>query len=67
MMWNFKADLDFDAKGLSYGSYAEAWQGIGFIYPLIGLIVFILPICLVTTPEECYKDKKICFDEDDPE
>jgi len=65
MMWNFKADLDFDEFGRSYGSYHPAWQVIGFIYPLIGLIVFIVPIFVVTTPEECYKDTKITFDEEE--
>lgn len=28
------------------------WQIVGFIYPLIGLICFLVPICIVTTPEE---------------
>jgi hypothetical protein len=28
------------------------WQIVGFIYPLIGLICFLIPICIVTTPEE---------------
>lgn len=35
-----------------YGKYNDMWQLVGFIYPLIGLICFIVPICVVTTPEE---------------
>jgi len=35
-----------------YGKYNDMWQIVGFIYPLIGLICFLVPICVVTTPEE---------------
>lgn len=51
MMWNFKADITFE-DGKGYGAYHSMWQVVGFIYPLIGLICFIVPICIVTTPEK---------------
>merc|ERR1712167_330574 len=51
MMWNFKADITL-SNGKGYGSYHDMWQIVGFIYPLIGLICFLVPICIVTTPEE---------------
>jgi len=51
MMWNFKADITFK-NGLGYGSYHSMWQVVGFIYPLVGLVCFIVPICIVTTPEK---------------
>lgn len=51
MMWNFKADITF-TNGLGYGAYHSMWQVVGFIYPLIGLVCFIVPICIVTTPEK---------------
>jgi len=35
-----------------YGKYHDMWQIVGFIYPLVGLICFLVPICIVTTPEE---------------
>lgn len=51
MMWNFKADITLsDGKG--YGAYHDMWQVVGFIYPLIGLICFFVPICIVSTPED---------------
>lgn len=54
MMWNFKADIDLDEyKG--YGDYHNLWQIVGFIYPLIGLLCFFIPICIVTEPEEKLK------------
>jgi hypothetical protein len=68
MMWNFKADIDVskveesenvfilgeDGEPITrgYGNYHDMWQIVGFIYPLIGLICFLVPICIVTTPEE---------------
>jgi len=67
MMWNFKADInlqyvydndenritnaDGDAITRGYGAYHDLWQLVGFIYPLIGLICFIVPIFVVSTPE----------------
>lgn len=51
MMWNFKADVNL-VDGRGYGDYHDLWQGVGFIYPLIGLLCFLIPICLVTTPEK---------------
>lgn len=56
MMWNFKADINLqltdDGVYRGYGEYNDMWQIVGFIYPLIGLICFLVPICIVTTPEE---------------
>lgn len=56
MMWNFKADIDLSLTdaGLyrGYGEYNDLWQIVGFIYPLVGLICFLVPIFIVTTPEE---------------
>lgn len=51
MMWNFKADITL-SNGKGYGAYHDMWQVVGFIYPLIGLICFFVPICIVTTPED---------------
>ena len=51
MMWNFKADITF-TDGLGYGKYHTLWQIVGFIYPLVGLVCFIVPICIVSTPEK---------------
>lgn len=60
MMWNFKIDIDLvDYRG--YGGYHDMWQVVGFIYPLIGLLCFLIPICIVTTPE----DKLAIKDEND--
>jgi len=54
MMWNFKADINLDEyKG--YGGYHNLWQIVGFIYPLIGLLCFFIPICIVTEPEDKLK------------
>lgn len=50
MMWNFKADIDL-VNYRGYGGYNDMWQAVGFIYPLIGLICFFVPICIVTEPE----------------
>jgi len=45
MMWNFKADLTFDpSTGRSYGNYHVFWQIMGFVFPAIGLVLFIVPI-----------------------
>ena len=45
MMWNFKADLTFDTTtGRSYGNYHVFWQCMGFVFPAIGLVLFIVPI-----------------------
>lgn len=67
MMWNFKADINLQQVMVDdvcvknsadecitrgYGAYHDMWQIVGFIYPLIGLICFLVPICIVTTPEE---------------
>jgi SNF family Na+-dependent transporter len=54
MMWNFKADIDLKPKNgvyRGYGGYHDMWQVVGFIYPLVGLICFLVPIFIVTTPE----------------
>jgi len=51
MMWNFKADIDLDENGKGYGGYNDLWQVVGFIYPLVGLLCFFIPICIVSTPE----------------
>jgi hypothetical protein len=68
MMWNFKADINLQEVDLTetecvkneddecilrgYGGYHDMWQIVGFIYPLIGLICFVVPIAIVKTPEE---------------
>jgi hypothetical protein len=68
MMWNFKADINLQEVDLTetecvknedgecilrgYGGYHDMWQIVGFIYPLIGLICFLVPIFIVKTPEE---------------
>lgn len=52
MMWNFKADINLDAMGKGYGGYNTLWQIVGFIYPLVGLLCFFIPIFIVTTPEK---------------
>jgi hypothetical protein len=56
MMWNFKADITLSG-GYGYGGYNDMWQAVGFIYPLIGLICFFVPICIVTTPEDYLAEK----------
>jgi len=72
MMWNFKADINLqyvkigdqcvtndsgDCITRGYGAYHDMWQIVGFIYPLIGLICFLVPICIVTTPEEALSER----------
>lgn len=66
MMWNFKADINLNVLCTSwsedlvclstisrgYGKYNDLWQIVGFIYPLVGLLCFFIPICIVTTPEK---------------
>lgn len=56
MMWNFKSDIDLkltkDGVYRGYGKYNDMWQVVGFIYPLIGLLCFVIPVCIVTTPEQ---------------
>jgi len=45
MMWNFKSDVTLNAStGRSYGSYHIFWQCMGFVFPAIGLALFIIPI-----------------------
>lgn len=45
MMWNFGGDVDLDkSTGRSYGNYHVFWQVMGFVIPLIGLILFIVPV-----------------------
>lgn len=56
MMWNFKADIDLK-NDRGYGGYHDVWQVVGFIYPLIGLLCFFIPICFVTTPEAALQKK----------
>jgi len=64
MMWNFQADITMDEHGRSYGSYHVFWQLMGFVYPLIGLLCFIIPICLCDKPEKGQPDR-ITFDKEE--
>jgi len=43
-------EIVYDYRG--YGGYHNLWQIVGFIYPLVGLVCFFVPICIVTTPED---------------
>lgn len=50
MMWNFRLDLQAKQVGQTdvyryYGGYHPFWQLMGFIYPLIGLLCFFIPVC----------------------
>lgn len=45
MMWNFSKDIFPDEEGKFYGGYHIFWQGMGFIYPLVGLLCFFVPMC----------------------
>lgn len=45
MMWNFKGDITMDPVTLrSYGNYHPFWQVMGFVYPFVGLLLFIVPV-----------------------
>jgi len=72
MMWNFKADIDLDANGKGYGGYNDLWQVVGFIYPLVGLLCFFIPICIVSKPEAALTGPngerlEVQFDEEEDE
>jgi len=45
MMWNFAQDISPNADGNFYGGYHIFWQCMGFVYPLIGLCCFFIPMC----------------------
>lgn len=62
MMWNFKGDLTLDElTGRGYGNYHAFWQIMGFVYPAIGLILFIVPIFVFCGT----KQEDINFDEEE--
>lgn len=45
MMWNFSQDITPNAEGKFYNGYHLFWQLAGFVYPIIGLFCFFVPVC----------------------
>lgn len=56
LMLSLNADLTLDKNGNGYGGYHIFWQVMGFMFPIIGLICFIVPLFLCTTQEPFSKD-----------
>jgi len=54
MMWNFSADIATDKTGkiIGYGKYHPVWQIMGFLFPLIGLLCFFIPMFMNCAPEK---------------
>lgn len=48
-----------------YGDYHFFWQAIGFIFPISGLLVFILSFIICKEPEPFDHDVDAAFDEND--
>ena len=49
----------------AYGGYHVVWQCMGMIFPLFGLLIFILSFILCNTPEPFDHDVNAAFEEDD--
>jgi len=47
-----------------YGGYHGFWQIMGFLYPIGGLVAFIIPLFVCTTPEPFEHDIEEEFEED---
>lgn len=52
MMRYFRNDLPLKEGETFYGNYHGFWQLMGFLYPLIGIVMFIVCALLCTTREE---------------
>merc|ERR1712060_659030 len=60
IFFSLKGDID-----TPYGGYHIFWQVMGFIYPLAGLLVFILSAIICKEPEPFDHDVDAAFDEND--
>lgn len=58
VMLSLRADLatNDDGEVIGYGGYHIFWQWMGFVYPIGGLLCFIIPAILCTTKEEYEHD-----------
>lgn len=57
MMWNFAGDVaSIKENGRGYSGYNVFWQLMGFLYPLIGLCCFFIPMC--SPPEAETRNRK---------
>jgi hypothetical protein len=53
LMFTLANDLDANAYSHnSYGNYHIFWQIMGFLYPIVGLILFFVPMLFCTQAEE---------------
>ena len=60
IFYSLKNDLDE-----KYGGYHMFWQVMGFIYPIAGILVFVLSAILCKEPEPFSHDVDAAFEEDD--
>jgi len=56
LVWSFKTDI-----GEAYGGYHIFWQIMGFLYPIGGILAFLLPICLCVKEEPFEHDVEAEF------
>lgn len=56
---SLKADLDSP-----YGGYHGFWQIMGWLFPLVGFVMFIVPVFFPPSPEKFKEDQLKIFDED---
>lgn len=64
LMWliffSLKIDLD-----VPFGGYHGFWQVMGFIYPLVGIVLFVVSLAVCTKAEPFDHDVDAAFDEGD--
>lgn len=60
-----RSDLPLKEGETFYGGYHGFWQIMGFLYPLAGLIMFVLAAIFCTTHDEDVDLKAIEHDEDE--
>jgi len=57
-MMSLQADLENP-----YAGYHVFWQWMGFLYPIVGLVLFAVPLVVCTTEEPFDHDVDQAFDE----
>lgn len=58
----FSLKIDIDEK---YGGYHTFWQVMGFLYPIAGILAFVISFFACNTPEPFDHDVDAAFDEND--
>ena len=59
-MFSFKKDVDEP-----YGGYHPFWQWMGYIYPAVGFLAFIIPVFTCTEKDPLNELVDTAFDEND--